>query len=349
MSSVDGTLEYVFTSDVPGILEKRGISLLVTSYQAQFIMAISSKPGGLQMTVRHFERPTGIAVGPRRIAICTRREVWLFRATGELRDLEGKIQPFDLCLAPRSCHVTGDVLAHEAAWAGDELMFVNTRFSCLASIHEDWSFVPRWMPPFVSACVPEDRCHLNGMALDEGGIRYVTAMGMTDTAEGWRAGKATDGVLLSWPDGEVVARGLAMPHSPRVHGGHLFVLDSGRGELQTVDRADGSRTALARLPGYLRGLAFHGSLAFVGLSRMREAREFGGLPIEAQRDTLECAIYIIDLTTGNALGKIQFTRGIEELFDICVIPAKNLGLMGMEGDTMAGLYVVPTSGSAGTR
>ncbi len=345
-------VEYVFTTDLPEMFDQLGISLLITTYQAQFVMALSSRTRGMTMTLRHFERPTGLAVQGNRMALCTRRQIWTFRATGELRDESGVVQPYDLCYAPRSSHVTGDLSVHDAAWVGDELLFLNTRFSCLCTLNPDWSFVPLWKPPFVSAIVPEDRCHLNGLAVDAGAPRYVTILGESDTREGWRENKATGGIVMRLPDrldlhasgsgaGEVVARGLSMPHSPRLHDGQLYVLDSGRGELQTVDASSGARSTVTRLPGYLRGLDFHGRYAFVGLCKMREHREFGGVPIEAMKDQLKCAVYVIDMATGQTLGFIEFTRGIEELFDVHVVPVRKLHIFGMEDDAASGLFIVP--------
>jgi uncharacterized protein (TIGR03032 family) len=59
-------------------------------------------------------------------------------------------------------------------------VFVNTLFSCLATVDEQVSFRPVWQPRFVTALRPEDRCHLNGLAMQEGRPRFVTAAGMTD-------------------------------------------------------------------------------------------------------------------------------------------------------------------------
>src|SRR5947209_15759758 len=59
----------------------------------------------------------------------------------------------------------------------EELWFVNTRFSCLCTIDRAHSFVPRWRPPYITALAPEDRCHLNGLGLVNGEVRYVTALG----------------------------------------------------------------------------------------------------------------------------------------------------------------------------
>src|SRR5581483_8172614 len=110
-------------------------------------------------------------------------------------------------------------------------------------------------PPFVTARAAEDRCHLNGLALvpDGPGVptpRYMTALGETDTAGGWRAGKAHGGCLIDVPSGETVLRGLSMPHSPRWHDGRLWLLESGTGRLMLADPAGGRRQAVAELPGF---------------------------------------------------------------------------------------------------
>ena len=50
----------------------------------------------------------------------------------------------------------------QLAWVGGELWVVSTRFSCLCTPHPDYSFVPRWRPPFITALAAEDRCHSTG-------------------------------------------------------------------------------------------------------------------------------------------------------------------------------------------
>ena len=114
----------------------------------------------------------------------------------------------------------------------------------------------------------------------------------------------------------MVTTGLAMPHSPRWHHGNLFVLNSGMGRLESIDLATGHREAIAAVPGYARGLAFGGSLAFVGLSRIRETAIFGGAPIAAYPDQLKCGVGVIDLTTGNTVATLQFANAVEEVFDV---------------------------------
>src|SRR5262249_8189662 len=162
------------------------------------------------------------------------------------------------CYLPRSSHITGDIGVHDIAWAGltSELWLVSTRFSCLATLCPDYSFVPRWQPSFISALAAEDRCHLNGLAIVEDQPRFLTALGTTDAHDGWRRDKAHGGCILDVPSGAFVSRGLSMPHSPRWHDGQLFVLESGTGGVVLVDPSSGQRDVVACLPGFTRGLAF---------------------------------------------------------------------------------------------
>src|SRR5262249_22819183 len=143
--------------------------------------------------------------------------------------------------------------AHELAWGssplappgrgaggeGEELWVVNTAFSCLCTLDDRHSFVPRWRPPFGTGLAADDRCHLNGLAMADGVPKYVTALAETDTPQGWRPNKVNSGCLIDVASGETVARGFAMPHSPRVHLGRVWMLHSGAGQLVLVDPANG--------------------------------------------------------------------------------------------------------------
>jgi uncharacterized protein (TIGR03032 family) len=193
-------------------------------------------------------------------------------------------------------------------------------FSCLCTLHDNFSFVPRWKPPFITDLAAEDRCHLNGLGLVDGKPRYVTFMAETNEARGWRPHKASGGCLMDLATNEVIARGFAMPHSPRVTNGRLWALDSGRGRLVTVDPKDGRVETVAELPGYTRGLALTSEAAFVGLSRIRETSTFGGVPIAEKRDQLKCGVAIVQLSSGNLAALLEFKSGVEEVFDVQVLP-----------------------------
>ena len=256
----------------------------------------------------------------------------------------------DACYLPRSCHVTGDIGIHEMAWAGEDLWAVNTRFSCLCTLHPDYSFVPRWQPRFIAALAAEDRCHLNGLAIVDGRPNYVTALGETDTAGGWRANKPQGGCLLDVPTGNVVARSLSMPHSPRWHGGRLWLLESGTGRLVLVDPATGRLQTVAELPGFTRGLALCGPYAFIGLSKIRETATFGGLPVAERIGELKCGVAVVDLRRGQVVALLEVQTAVEEIFDVQLLPGLRFPeAVGFQKEAFHHTFIVPPESKAPLR
>jgi len=313
------------SDSLPALLTQLRLSVLISTYQTGHLVVVSAQTGRLTITFHQFERAMGIAVRPGTIAVCTRKEVWFLR---NAPDIAAKLQPpgkHDACFLARTTHFTDDLQAHEAAWlggsgpaAGGEFWIVNTLFSCLAALHPHYSFAPRWRPPFISALRPEDRCHLNGLAVVNGKPRYVTALAETDTPSGWRAVKHHGGCLIEVPGGHLVTRGLSLPHSPRVEGNQIYFLHSGHGDLAVAAPQTGQFTAVARVPGVARGLALHGGYAFVGLSKARPS--LADVPIVAERDKLRCGLWVVDLRTGAVVAHLEFCTGVEEIFDVQVLP-----------------------------
>jgi uncharacterized protein (TIGR03032 family) len=318
------------------------VSLLVSTYQANKLLVVRANGGGLSTLVRTFERPMGMAVDARRLAVGTRNQIWFLR---NAPDIARRVEPagrHDACFLPRGSHVTGDVGVHEVAWAGEELWLVNTRFSCLCTLRPDYSFVPRWRPPFVTALAAEDRCHLNGLALVGGQPTYVTALAETDAANGWRADKAHGGCLMEVSSGEVISRGLSMPHSPRWHDGRLWLLESGTGRLLLVDAATGRRQGVAGLPGFARGLALSGPYAFVGLSKIRKTSAMDGVPLADRREQLKCGVAVVDLRGGQVIAFLEFQTAVEEIFDVQLLPGLRFPeVIGFQQETIQHTFVVP--------
>jgi uncharacterized protein (TIGR03032 family) len=338
-------LRSVYTANFPALLRELGVSLAVTTYQAGKLVLVRADGDVLNTHFRGFDKPMGLAVDPApgcsRLAIGTKTHVWAYHnSPAAARKLEpaGK---HDACFLPRRAHVTGDVAIHEMAWAGDEVLFVNTRFSCLSTCgHTLDSFVPAWRPPFVTALAPEDRCHLNGLATVDGRPRFVTALGLTDTAGGWRANKKDGGVVLSVPEGEVVARGLSMPHSPRWDNGRLWLLESGTGSIGVVDR--GRYEPLATLPGFTRGLTLYAGLAFVGLSKVRETAVFSGIPITSEQAVRACGVWVVECATGRTVAFLRFEEGVHEIFAVSVLPGVRFPeLLNEDEPAIAETFVLP--------
>jgi uncharacterized protein (TIGR03032 family) len=318
-------VRYHHSTQFPGVLEEAGCSLLVSTYQAGQLAAVGVADGSLSFSFRRFDRAMGVAVGADRIALGGKTQVWSLHDHSEIAPAMAPEGRYDRCWLPRSSVVTGPISCHELAWGSTDdgepdLWVVNTAFSCLAGLDDRHSFVPRWRPPFVSALAAQDRCHLNGLAMRDGRPAFVSLFAPSDEPGGWRATRNDTGTVLDVASGEAVTAGLAMPHSPRWYDGQLFVLNSGFGRLERVDLATGGRDVVATFPGYARGLALHRGLAFVGLSRIRETNVFGGAPIAAYHDQLRCGVGVVDLRTGTTVATLQFENGVEEIFDVQVVP-----------------------------
>jgi uncharacterized protein (TIGR03032 family) len=333
-------LRSVHTNTFAQVLQQFNLSLAVTTYQAGKLVLLRPELQNESPVVnthfRDFRGPMGFAFERGRFAIGTASEIW------EFHDIPGVATKLDvakssaLCDAvflPRCCNMTGDVHVHEMAWVPQpasasglptanisELWFVNTRFSCLATRSDIYSFIPRWHPPFVTALTPEDRCHLNGMTLRDGEVRYVTALGDTDCLDGWRKNKRSGGILMDVTSNQIITQGLSMPHSPRWHNGRLWLLNSGDGGIGVVDEMTGKYEEVCRLPGFTRGFDFAGPFAFVGLSQVRETAVFSGISIAEipQKDRC-CGVWVVDLRTGQIAGFVKFTDGVQEIFAVRVL------------------------------
>jgi uncharacterized protein (TIGR03032 family) len=335
-------LRSVHTTSFPAILEQLASSLAVTTYQAGKLVILRSDGGVINTHFRAFNKPMGLAVGRGRLAVGTSVDVWEFR---NVPAVAAKIEPagkHDACFLPRAEHVTGDVQIHEMAYVSrsrisprlgeqvseklayvdDELWFVNTRFSCLATHDPDHSFAPVWRPKFISQLTPDDRCHLNGLGLVDGRPRWVTALGETDTAGGWRESKKGGGILIDMESNEIVARGLSMPHSPRWHNGRLWLLESGTGSLGYVDLARGRYEPIVQLEGFTRGLEMVGNLAFVGLSQVRETAVFSGIQITERLAETErtCGVWVIDMERPQVVAFLKFEEAVQEIFAVALLP-----------------------------
>ncbi len=351
-------LRSVHTSNLPEILEHLGCSIMVTTYQAGRLVMLRAQNGILNTHFRSFDKPMGLAVSDNRLAVGAANSIWEFHnlpAVGEKLNLDSDApltMRHDACFLPRVTHWTGDIQIHEMAWVGQgteaELWFVNTRFSCLCKRSGLYNFQPIWRPSFIKNFMPGDCCHLNGLGLRDGSPRYVTALGETTAARGWRENKKDGGILMDVESGEVITRGLSMPHSPRWYQGRLWVLESGRGGLGYIDNETGKYVQVIALPGFTRGLAFCGPLAFIGLSQVRETAVFGGVPIaEKQLEERTCGVWIVNLETATTVAFVKFEDAVQEIFAVEVIPHRFPELVNEEKDLLDGSFELPDHVLAG--
>ncbi|MBB5754357.1 TIGR03032 family protein [Prosthecomicrobium pneumaticum] len=317
-------VQYSMSPGFSALLGAQKIGLALSSYQSgKLYMLGQNRDGGLLIHERFFRKAMGIAIpAPDTMILATLFQIITFRNVLEPGEAINDL--YDACFVPRSIAVTGELDAHDVGRLADgRTIFVNTSYNCLATPSERHSFTPLWKPPFISKIVREDRCHMNGLAMEAGVARYVTAVSRSDTIDGWRDRRGDGGVVVDVGSGEIAATGLSMPHSPRFHRGRLWLLNSGTGELGTIDLATGRFEPVAFCPGFLRGLAFHGKFAFVGLSKPRYKR-FEGLALDARLEAADsepwCGIQVIDLDTGSCVQWFRIDGAISELYDLAVVP-----------------------------
>ena len=315
-------------------LAKQNLSVAVTSYQSGRLYLVGSDAAGrVSFYERIFERAMGVVGNNQRIFLGGLFQLWRFENVLRKGQLANKLH--DRCYVPRNAQTIGDLDIHELGIRKDgRVVFVNTKYSCLAELDPVHSFKAVWKPPFISKLAPEDRCHLNGLAMKDGLPKYVTAVCRSDTVDGWRDRRNDGGVVVDVDTDEIVCEGLSMPHSPRWHNGKLWLLNAGTGHLGWVDFETKRFLPFTFCPGFLRGLSMHGDIAAIGLSKPRNKR-FEGLDLDAElakRDADPwCGVQFVSLVTGDVQQWVRFEGDLNEVFDVCFLPGvRNPMLVGLK-------------------
>jgi len=305
-------LSWQASPGLAGWLAEQHLGLVISGYQSARLFLVGTQEEQLTVEPRAFVPCMGLARQGDALYVGTRHSVWRLRQeeAGQLR-------------ADR-CWLTGDVKVHDVGIEDDGTpLFVNTLYNCIVRpARRGIGFEPVYRPDFISELVAEDRCHLNGMAMEGGRPRYATCLAASNVAGGWRERKHDGGLLLDLATGKARLEGLCMPHSPRIHRGQVWMHNSGQGWLGRADLEAGRFEPVAFVPGILRGLAFHGEHAVAATS---QTRYFGRqeLPIEvelARRGTTgECGVCVINVATGQLEHRLVF-QGLQELYDVQVLP-----------------------------
>jgi uncharacterized protein (TIGR03032 family) len=304
-------------------MAEQQLSLALTTYQAGKLFLLGLQPDGrLSVFERTFNRCLGLWADGQTMWMSSLYQMWRFENVIEPGN---NVSGYDRLFVPQVGYTTGDLDIHDVAVeSSGRVVFVNTLFGCLATLSDTHSFVPLWKPPFISKLAAEDRCHMNGLALENGRAKYVTAVSQSDVADGWRDRRHDGGCVIDVESNEIIASGLSMPHSPRVYRDRLWLLNSGTGHFGFIDRSTGNFEKVAFCPGYLRGLSFHGDYAIVGLSKSRENKTFSGLELDGNLKSggvdARCGVQIIDLRSGDVVHWIRVEGVVQELYDVVTLP-----------------------------
>jgi uncharacterized protein (TIGR03032 family) len=301
------------------LLDRLGLSLALTA-RPNRIVFLGAVDRELTVHAPMISRPMGLAANPKRLAVASVRSIIVFANAPRLAAQHpGKPGFYDAFFVPRIMHFTGECLMHDMVFSGNAVIGANTKYSCVCRVDGSFSFTPLWKPPFITELRPQDRCHLNGFAGQDGRLRYVTALAATDTEGGWRGQSDFSGVLIDVEENKVLRSDLCMPHSPRLVGDELYLLNAGKGEVLRVDRVSGESTLLTTLPGFAHGLCEHAGVLFVGLSQNRVTRKENPPPIAQQGNPLIAGVAAIESKTGQLLGTAEFS-GITEVYDVQALP-----------------------------
>ena len=315
-----------YTPQIPELLLNLNCSLVISTYQAGKLIFLSPKDeNSLVQLPRTFEKPMGVAHDEKKdkLALACKDEIIVFANSKELATHYPKSPgTYDSLYMPRVTYHTGPLDIHDLSFGADGSLYaVNTLFSCIIKINDDYNFSPYWTPPFIDKMVSEDRCHLNGMALQNNIPKYASAFNQGNSFQSWRENITTSGVVFDVETNEVVADNLPMPHTPRLFNNELHVLLSATGELVKINRNNGKYDVIVKLDGFVRGMSLHKDYLFIGLSKLRKnSSSFGKLDFAEK--ARHSGIMVIHLPTGSIAGKITYLSSVDEIYDVHVLPDK---------------------------
>ena len=318
---MENLYDITYTPDLPELLFENQFSVMITTYQAGKLIILGSEDGKqLNQTPISFKKPMGVALQGKKLAVACLDEIRFFSSEEQIQDVINQTEgtTYDLAFAQRATYHTGVLDIHDLEFGDGMIWGVNTLLSCLAVYDINFSFRAKWKPPFIDKLVPDDHCHLNGMAMENGLPKYVTALSQSNTKQGWRADKMNTGILMTVPEGKIVADGLAMPHSPRLYNGKLYFLESGKGNLLALDLETNAIETVFNFNCFVRGLSFYGNVAAIGKSKIREtSKDFSDLKVKGGSEY--AGLIFFDILEKKIVGELNYTNSVEELFDVKII------------------------------
>ncbi len=317
----ENPLDVKYSKNIPSLIHELNCTISISTYHIGRLILLCAPSGQKIVQVpTQFQKPMGVAIQGSKMAITTAKEtIVLVNSPGHAHSYPPKPNRYDALYLPRSVYFSGKTDNHDLEFTKHGLMAVNTGFSCLSLIDNEYSFKPYWQPPFISDRMPEDRCHLNGMAVADEEPVYATALSQTDHKNGWRQSNINEGVLMHIPSSQILRDDLPIPHSPRIINGQLYFLLSAEGKVVRYNENTNTYTTIAELPGFVRGMDQHDDYLFVGLSKIRETSNmFSDLPIAKQQ--LECGLAIIHIPTEEVVGELYYKNRVQELYDVKIIP-----------------------------
>ncbi|MBD2596430.1 TIGR03032 family protein [Nostoc spongiaeforme FACHB-130] len=308
-------LQISASPDFVNWLQSQQISLAITTPQSSRLILLGvNHQGQISGFERVYEQAAGLYTTGERIYLGTKGQIW---------QLDNSLVPgqiydgYDKLYIPRVGYTTGDLGIQDLAveTENNRIVFVSSLLNCVATVSDRYSCIPLWKPRFISHLVNENRCQLNGLAIVNGKPRYVTAYSQSDVANGWQQTWQNGGCVVDIQSDEVVATGLSMPHSPRFYQDKLWLLNAGTREFGYINIYSGKFQAVTLGSAWLRGLAFVGDYAIVGLSKTSHH----SLKLVNNNAETECGLMVIDIKTGAMVHWLRLEGEVTEIFDVQIL------------------------------
>ena len=314
------------------VLAAAEITLLVTREYEHLVMAMQVQNGKPVISYLPLPHPSGLAVDHRRgiVHIASTRnpnQIYDFQPAAKLMPrLDAKDDSLtDRPLAPvRSRFLPGCLYLHDLALIDGVLHANAVGQNAVIRLPGEGGYERVWWPHCIERetgpVFGQNHLQLNSIAAGSSlTASYFSAS--TDKVSARRPGHRNflvdkRGVIFSGATREPVIFGLTRPHSARLHHGRLWVDNSGYGQVGVIDV--GQFAAVARLPGWTRGLCFFEQIAFVGTSRVipRFQHYAPGLAVE----TSLCGLHAVEVETGRVLGSLIWPYG-NQIFAVDWAPA----------------------------
>lgn len=335
--------QITYNPELAKIISELNVVLAISTYQASRLIFITANRNKIHQIPVPFKKPMGVAIKEGNLAVATLKDIQIYSGSKTLAKKYPKNPDmYDVMFVPRATYYCGETDLHDLEFGKNNLWAVNTLFSCLSTFDINHSFTPRWKPNFISTVIPEDRCHLNGMAMKDGMPAYVTALGQGDKKESWRENITEGGVLMNIPKGDILMDKLPMPHSPRIIGDDIYCLLSATGEIIKINQQEYSYQVVDSTQCFVRGLAVYDDYLFVATSKIRTSSKlFRQLPVA---DTAKSAgLLVYKISTGQQIGEIKYLSTVDEIYDVKVLPdIKRPGLLNIYNEMHEQAIVTPS-------
>ena len=308
------------------------VTLLVSREYEHLLLALRAAGGRPQVTYMALPHPSGITIDRRRGVVhvaSTRNPNQVFdlmpvRALSGARNGARPLRTPGPLVPVRSRFLPGRLYLHDLAFVGGRLHANAVGQNAVVRLDEDGGYTRVWWPRCIETghgpVFGRNHLQLNSIAAGPDLRRsfFSASCARVGARRPGHRNFPVDrrGVIFSGATREPIATGLTRPHSARLARGRLWVDDSGYGQLALV--RDGRIEPVVQLPGWTRGLAFRGRIAFVGTSRvLPRFRQYApGLDLERS----VCGVHAVDTDSGRILGSLTWPYG-NQIFAVDWVPS----------------------------